>query len=64
MFFELTGAAASYVLHGEIASDLVAPVILAALAIASWALRPDSRTLGRILAIRTHASAEADDTGD
>lgn len=43
--FELTGAAASYMLRGEMTSDLVAPVILAALAIASWALRPEDRRL-------------------
>ena len=33
IFFELSGAAASYVLHGEITSDLAAPLILIALAI-------------------------------
>lgn len=43
--FELTGAAAPYVLHGEITSDLITPFILATLAIASWPLRPASRTL-------------------
>ncbi len=40
IFFELSGAAASYVLRGEITSDLVAPLILAALAMGSWALCP------------------------
>jgi hypothetical protein len=48
VFFELTGAAASYVLHGEIASDLAAPLILAALAMISWALRPEGRVLGSV----------------
>ena len=46
VFFELTGAAASYVLRGEITSDLAAPLILAALAMLSWALRPEGRVLG------------------
>jgi hypothetical protein len=46
IFFELTGAAGSFVLHGDSASELIAPVILAVLAVASWALRPHSRTLG------------------
>jgi DoxX-like family len=46
VFFELTGAAASYVLHGEITSDLAAPLILAVLAMISWALRPEGRVLG------------------
>jgi DoxX-like protein len=49
VLFELTGAAASYVLHGEITSDLVAPLILAALAMMSWALRPAGRVLGSVL---------------
>lgn len=48
VFFELTGAAASYVLHGEITSDLAAPLILAALAMTSWALRPEGRVLGSV----------------
>jgi len=47
IFFELTGAASSYVLHGEITSDLIAPLILAALAMMSWALRPEGRVLER-----------------
>ncbi len=45
IFFELTGAVASYVLRGEITSDLIPPLIFVALATASWALRPQGRTL-------------------
>ncbi len=48
IFFELTGAAASFVLHGDGARELIAPVILALLAVASWALRPQSRMLGAL----------------
>ena len=44
IFFELTGAAASFALHGE--SFFSSPLILAMLALASWALRPPDRTLG------------------
>ena len=55
VFFELTGAAASYVLHGEITSDLAAPLILAALAMISWALRPEGRVLGVLFPVRTNA---------
>jgi DoxX-like family len=55
VFFELTGAAASYVLHNEITSDLAAPLILAALAMLSWALRPESRVLGSLFPARTTA---------
>ena len=46
IFFELTGAAASFVARGEITGDLIAPLVLTGLAVASWALRPQSRTLG------------------
>ena len=55
VFFELSGAAASYVLHGEITSDLAAPLILVALAMISWALRPEGRVLGVLFPIRTNA---------
>jgi len=43
--FELSGAAISQAVRGHW-SDLVIPVILLALSLASWALRPQSRTLG------------------
>ncbi|MFO0684940.1 MAG: DoxX family protein [Sandaracinus sp.] len=43
-FFELTGAAFSHVAAGV--GSPVAPLALAALAAASWALRPEGRTLG------------------
>lgn len=45
ILFELTGAAGSFVLHGDNVSELVTPLVFAALAIASWALRPASRRL-------------------
>jgi hypothetical protein len=48
IFFELTGAAASFVALGEITGDLIAPLVLTGLAVASWALRPQSRTLGAV----------------
>lgn len=51
VLFELTGAAASYVLHGEITSDLAAPLTLAALALISWALRPKGRVLGALFPV-------------
>ncbi|HEX4206111.1 MAG TPA: DoxX family protein [Ktedonobacteraceae bacterium] len=47
-FFEATGAAASWVIHGDNASAL-GLLIFAALVLASWALRPPSRTLGVLL---------------
>jgi uncharacterized membrane protein YphA (DoxX/SURF4 family) len=44
--FELTGAAASHAMRGNRANDVITCLILAAFAVASWALRPPSRTLG------------------
>jgi len=55
VFFELSGAAESYVLHGEVTSDLAAPLILAALAMISWALRPEGRVLGVLFPVSTSA---------
>lgn len=43
--FELTGAVASLAACGR-TGDLIAPLVLLCLALASWALRPSSRTLG------------------
>ncbi len=46
IIFELTGAIASYFLIADATGQFVAPLILAALAITSWALRPPGRILG------------------
>jgi hypothetical protein len=43
--FELTGAAASHALRGNSTGELAPPLVLAAFALASWGLRPPSRTL-------------------
>ena len=43
-FFTLTGAAASYAVSGENVGTLI--LLLAVLTLASWVLRPPSRTLG------------------
>lgn len=50
--FELTGAAASWALHGDAASELISPIVLALVALTSWALRPPTRVLGTILESR------------
>lgn len=47
--FELTGAAASWVAHGDPANELIAPLVLASIALISWALRPPDRRLGVIV---------------
>ena len=48
-FFVYVGAAASWAAHGGGLGDLIGPLILAVLTLASWALRPPSRTLGVLL---------------
>src|SRR4051812_40398041 len=45
MVFDLTGAAASHAAVGDPAGKVVAPLIITGIALASWALRPESRTL-------------------
>ena len=51
--FELSGAVASNVECGKW-GDSIAPLSLLCLAIASWALRPASRTLGSLFAADGH----------
>ncbi|MGH7868505.1 MAG: DoxX family protein [Candidatus Dormibacteraceae bacterium] len=49
--FELSAAAVSHALCGH-RSEVVAPLILLGLALASWALRPASRILGATLTVK------------
>jgi uncharacterized membrane protein YphA (DoxX/SURF4 family) len=44
-FFDLTAAAVSRAAVGDGAADIAAPLVFLALVLASWALRPASRTL-------------------
>lgn len=48
IIFDLTGAAASWAAVGGPgeAFHIIAPLIIASFAMASWALRPESRTIG------------------
>lgn len=46
IFFELSGAAASWWMHEHNMGEAVAPMILAVVALVSWALRPQHRLLG------------------
>ena len=46
IFFELSGAAASWLAFEHNVGEAVAPAILAVLALVSWALRPQDRLLG------------------
>ena len=43
--FDLTGAAASHAFSGDALTNVLTPMVILALAIASWALRPESRRL-------------------
>jgi uncharacterized membrane protein YphA (DoxX/SURF4 family) len=45
MFFDLSGAAVSHAARGDGARAIATPLVLLALVMASWALRPQSRTL-------------------
>jgi DoxX-like family len=55
VFFELSGAAASFVLHGDAPQELISPLAFASFAVASWALRPPGRVLGEILPSKERA---------
>ncbi len=49
IFFDLTGAAASCAAvggYGAYGFHVIAPLIIAAFTVASWSLRPPSRTIG------------------
>ena len=43
--FDLTGAAISHAAVGDGAGAVITPLVILALAVASWSLRPDSRKL-------------------
>jgi hypothetical protein len=45
MIFDLTGATISRVVVGDGAPGVIPPLIVASLVVASWALRPEARTL-------------------
>ncbi|HWA71568.1 MAG TPA: DoxX family protein [Polyangiaceae bacterium] len=47
-FFDMTGAVVSHVMSGDSVARFVAPLVFALCAVASWALRPQSRTLGTL----------------
>jgi uncharacterized membrane protein YphA (DoxX/SURF4 family) len=52
IFFDLTGAAASCAwvgVYGAYAFHIIAPLAIAGLTVASWALRPESRRIGIVL---------------
>jgi|SRR5579862_3086473 len=48
IFFELSGAAASWFAYEHNVREATAPMLLALLALLSWALRPQHRVLGAL----------------
>ena len=55
IFFDLTGAAASCAAvggYGAYGFHVIAPLIITGFTVASWALRPESRKMGVLIAAR------------
>jgi DoxX-like family len=60
IFFDLTGAAASCAAvggYGAYGFHVIAPLMIAGLTVASWALRPPSRTIGVLFPSRNRMPA-------
>jgi hypothetical protein len=56
IFFDLTGAAVSCAAvggYGAYGFHIIAPLMIAGLTVASWALRPPNRTIGVLFAAKT-----------
>ena len=47
--FDLSGAALSHALSGDVAARVAVPLVLLGVAALSWALRPATRRLGEVL---------------
>lgn len=60
IFFDLTGAAASTIgvgVYGAYGFHVLAPLVIAGLTVASWALRPESRVIGKLAPAKTATPA-------
>ena len=55
VIFEMTGASASYLFSGGAEWHVLVPFVLSLLALASWALRPADRMMGKLLPARSAA---------
>ena len=60
LFFVFTGAAASHLACHDAAWHAITTIMLAAITVASWALRPESRTLGVLFPARASGRRPAD----
>lgn len=58
-FINMTGAAASNVASGDDAGNMLWALLFAGLTLASWALRPRSRTLGALFPAQHHQATKA-----
>src|SRR6185312_13169671 len=59
IFFDLTGAAASTAavgVYGAYGFHILAPLIITAILVASWALRPESRKIGILIPAKTSSA--------
>jgi hypothetical protein len=66
IFFDLTGAAVSCAAvggYGAYGFHVIAPLILTGLTVASWALRPQSRTVGSLISGRNGRLAQTGPAG-
>jgi len=59
MIFDLTGATASHLAVGDDLRHIVTPLVIAAVVVASWALRRESRRLDRVSESRAGRELEA-----
>jgi hypothetical protein len=62
IFFDLTGAAASCAAvggYGAYGFHVIAPLLIAGFAVASWALRPESRKIGVLISVPKAAESMA-----
>ena len=54
-FFDLSGAVVSHIACHDSARDILTPVVLIAVTVVSWALRPPSRRLGELFSANQSA---------
>jgi DoxX-like family len=57
LFFVFTGATASHLVCRDAASHAITTIVLAIITVASWALRPESRTLGALFPVKASTRA-------
>jgi uncharacterized membrane protein YphA (DoxX/SURF4 family) len=56
--FDLTAATISHSASGSSVGNVIGPLVFAVIALASWALRPESRRLGAVFPARARGGTE------